>query len=440
MSFLHSRSVTQRTILRIMIGGFGLVMLLLVAGSAVGVKNARSIQSGASHLLREQSLTARLLNEIQIEQATLNAVMYELSSSETFDPSSLLSQLEEADEGLTRIAASASGTPEESLWRSLIAASHEFSGQARQTIASGDPSASVPESLFARHERVVGIINRLVLSSTAKVATLQEQIDRQSRELLNDSMVLLGSCVVLAFLCAVITVRSTTSMFAQMQMQASELSRVSWHMLESQEAAARRFSHELHDELGQSLAAVKANLMSLASGNTEERRADCLHLVDEAISNVRELSQLLRPVILDDFGLDAGLRWLSERFTYRTNISVNYTSNLTGRLSDDTETQLFRIAQEALTNVARHSGAKAVDIVVKQESGRVRLMIADNGKGLGQIGEGDTGSLGMIGMRARARQAGGELTLGTSASGGLSIDVWVPASRLQHEHERALAT
>ena len=86
---------------------------------------------------------------------------------------------------------------------------------------------------------------------------------------------------------------------------------------------------------------------------------DCLHLVDEAIGNVRQMSQLLRPTILDDFGLEAGLRWLGEGFAARTGIEANFDSSFSGRLPDETETHLFRIAQEALTNVARHSGAQA---------------------------------------------------------------------------------
>ena len=87
-------------------------------------------------------------------------------------------------------------------------------------------------------------------------------------------------------------------------------------MLEDQEATARRFSHELHDELGQSLTAVKTNLAALdrTAGPGRGRLEDCLRLVDDAIGNVRQMSQLLRPTILDDFGLEAGVRWLAEAF------------------------------------------------------------------------------------------------------------------------------
>src|SRR5262249_17377131 len=142
----------------------------------------------------------------------------------------------------------------------------------------------------------------------------------------------------------------------------AELGRVSWHMLENQEATARRFSHELHDELGQSLTAVKTNLAAPDTGGqlNRARLDDCVRLVDEAVGNVRQMSQLTRPTILDDFGLEAGLRWLVEGFAARTGTEVAFDSTFSGRLADETETHLFRIAQEALTNVARHSGARRV--------------------------------------------------------------------------------
>ena len=130
---------------------------------------------------------------------------------------------------------------------------------------------------------------------------------------MGSSILLLGACLILALLCAVFTVQMTTRLFHRMEWQAGELFRVSWHMLENQETTARRFSHELHDELGQSLTAVKANLLALRRESSPQRVEDCLSLVDDTIDNVRQLSQLIRPAILDDFGLDAGLRWLTGR-------------------------------------------------------------------------------------------------------------------------------
>jgi two-component system sensor histidine kinase UhpB len=206
-------------------------------------------------------------------------------------------------------------------------------------------------------------------------------------------------------------------------------------MLEDQEATARRFSHELHDELGQSLSAVKTNLAALDSNGQvhHARLADCLRLVDEAIGNVRQMSQLLRPTILDDFGLAAGLRWLCEGFAQRTSIEVTCDATFEGRLPDETETHLFRIAQEALTNVARHAGAKHVRMQLQAGAGGVRLTIADDGCGLPAAPANPQG-LGLIGMRARARSAGGDVAIHSRPGEGVLIEVQVPLGDETHTH------
>jgi signal transduction histidine kinase len=211
-------------------------------------------------------------------------------------------------------------------------------------------------------------------------------------------------------------------------------------MLEDQETTARRFSHELHDELGQSLTAVKANLHALeldnasrpsAGGAAGSRIADCVELVNEAIRNVRELSQLLHPTILDDFGLDAAIRWLAERFTQRTGIEVEYEPEFHGRLNDDAETHLYRISQEALTNVARHSGAKHVHIELRERGGNVELIISDDGQGL-PSGAPEEQGMGLVGMRARASSAGGELLLHSVKGKGLRIEARLPARKAEN--------
>jgi two-component system sensor histidine kinase UhpB len=204
-------------------------------------------------------------------------------------------------------------------------------------------------------------------------------------------------------------------------------------MLADQESIAQRFSHELHDELGQTLAALRANLTASSGG--EVRLQDSIGLTDDAIRSVRQLSQLLRPTILDDFGLDAGLNWLCEGFMQRTGIEVEYQSNHHSRLPDSTETQLFRIGQEALTNVARHSGATRVVVELHAADERISLKIADNGKGMsatelsdrrGRTPSGTPPGFGMTGMRARARVSGGVFRVGASENGGLTVEVKMP--------------
>jgi len=242
------------------------------------------------------------------------------------------------------------------------------------------------------------------------------------------SLILLGSSWLAAFACALLTIWLVGRAFTRLADQERELARVSFHLLQAQEDSAQRFSHELHDEMGQILSAFKANLITMDPSNLDERRQDCLQLTDQALASVRELSQLLRPVILDDFGLDAAIGWLTDRFSVRTGITVSYTSSGASRLPNETETHLFRIAQEALTNIARHSQATEVGISYAQSPRGVTLKIDDNGKGLPSPALRSPG-FGMIGMRARARHLGGELQLSSKPGAGLQIEVRIPIAQ-----------
>ena len=117
----------------------------------------------------------------------------------------------------------------------------------------------------------------------------------------------------------------------KLEWQAAELDHVSWHLIDGHEKMARRFSHEMHDELGQSLSGLRRMLSLVPDTGFSSIRKESIGIVDEVLQDVRKLSQALRPV-LNDFGLDSGLRWLCERFTQRTQIPVDYTSNTKVRL------------------------------------------------------------------------------------------------------------
>lgn len=429
--------INDKSILRVLITGFALVIVLLLASGYIGVYNAQQIRTSAEQLAGEQVVTNRLIDEIHREQGTLNAVYTNLNQQpDSVDRDLLLSQLNEADRRIEQIVAAGAGTKDESLWLKLRLAATAFSAEARRLLAIEAPASFSSNDLLERHEEVIETVRSLIASGSERSALAQRELTARSGKLVKQSTALLGACLLLAMIIAVFTTRSTASLSRRLEWQASELSRVSWHMLENQESAARRFSHELHDELGQSLTAVKANLIALGSPVASPRYDDCLHLVDEAIQNVRELSQLLRPTILDDFGLDAGIRWQCERFTERTGIDVSYESTMTDRLNDETETHLFRIAQEALTNVARHSKATRVEIRLQKEGGKVRLRISDNGVGIRDEEKAGRLGIGMTGMRARARNSGGEFQVLTPAGEkGLNIEAWVPAAPVNNEQE-----
>jgi len=434
---LLSQPITETTVFRVLLAGFLLVTLLLVAAGAVSVFYIRSIKLNVAELVEEEQVTAGLIDDIQRGQAALNAVFFKLSRDpEYVDRDKVLSELNASDKRLAEIGEWLADTPEEALWKELHKAAVAFSEEARRLLGLERPTTLLSRDLFRRHEEMLAIASRLAAASRQNAAAARQQIDARSGQLLQHSVILLGTLLLLALVCALLTFRLTIGLLRKMEAQSSELSRVSWHLLENQETAARRFSHELHDELGQSLTAAKANLLALKPGALGDGRqlADCVSLLDGAIQNVRELSHLLHPTILDDFGLDAALRWLAEGFTSRTGIEVDYQSEFTGRLPDETETHLFRICQEALTNVARHSSASRAEIRLRAEGDGIKLRIHDNGRGLAALAQAERAGLGLVGMRARARSAGGELTI-HSTDGGVTLEARVPARRVLREED-----
>ena len=432
------RQITHQNIFRVLMAGFTLVIVLLVAAAIVGIRSIQSIQENANSLVREQSLTNRLIDELHSQQTTLSEVFSVLARDpDSVDYYKIMSQLDEADRDIARISQEGARTAEHDLWQRLNRSSLDFSREARRLLSIEEPETFSSIDLFRYHGAFASVVARLLEAEYRKLNAAQAQIERRTSHLRDISLLFAGASVILALVFAVFTVRMVSQLIRRLEWQTAELGRVSWHMLEDQEATARRFSHELHDELGQSLTAVKTNLSALAAAGPEAaergpRLADCLRLVDEAIGNVRQMSQLLRPTILDDFGLEAGLRWLAEGFAARTGIEVAVDSSYAGRLPDETETHLFRISQEALTNIARHAGAKHVQMKLTSSGAEIRLSIQDDGCGL-STAPADGRGLGLIGMRARARSAGGDVTVRSRPGQGVLIEVRVPLHDLPDE-------
>ena len=422
-------SLLERKALRIVVGGFALAIALLLGAAVGAVGSARSIRKTANELAKEQLTITQLVNELQLEQAALSSLAHQyFQSTEPLDQGRLRTTLDQMEAVLRRVVDAPPVSADEEVRRQLRADAHDFSEQARMVASTSSVSGAAMDRLFDAHSRILVDVSTLMEASSGRSIEAENRIAAQSDEALYRSLVWLGSASLLAAICALFTVRAEAKMFARMRWQESELSRVSWQMLQGQEAALRRFSHELHDDLGQSLTAIRAVVENATPKTLDRCQKDCLALVDDSVTNVRELSQLLRPVILDDFGLSAALDWLGERFGERTGIRWTYHSDVDGRFADEVETHLFRITQEALTNVARHSHATEVKVELLRNLKGLRLSIEDNGRGLDSsaIRPPQEGGLGLVGMRARARQIGAELSIGSGQLGGVSIEVSAP--------------
>jgi signal transduction histidine kinase len=152
-------------------------------------------------------------------------------------------------------------------------------------------------------------------------------------------------------------------------------------------------------------------------------------MVDDLVKTVRRIATELRPPILDQLGLPAAVEWMAQDFTRRTGIRCDPTILPTqGAINDELATALFRIVQEALTNVSRHAAATRVQVELGVKSGCVTLEVRDDGHGITESAATGPGSLGILGMRERAAALGGVLEVAPRSDGGTRVAAWFPSN------------
>ena len=218
-----------------------------------------------------------------------------------------------------------------------------------------------------------------------------------------------------------------------------ELHALAAKLAESEEIEKRRLALELHDRVGQNLSTLNINLnilKNLLSPESDprynERIRDSLALVRETFKSIRDVMADLRPPVLDDYGLAAALRWYADMFRERTGIQITVQAeDFASRLPLHVESGLFRVAQEALSNVARHSKACIVAVELRYLKRKVRMVISDNGVGFDlraeSAREGREPSWGLMSMRERAEGVGGTLLIRSNRGKGTTVIVSIPA-------------
>jgi len=193
-----------------------------------------------------------------------------------------------------------------------------------------------------------------------------------------------------------------------------------------------RIAREIHDDLGAALTALKLDLAWLRARLQEqttlaERTRAMMDLVDVTIRRTRSLATELRPPILDELGLGPAVEWETQEFTRRTGIECALSAPVDGlQLDRDRSTDVYRILQEALTNVSRHAAASRVEVSVVLSPQELRLEITDNGRGIRPDEIGHRESLGLLGMRERAAAWGGEVAIRPQPAGGTAVTVTLP--------------
>lgn len=235
------------------------------------------------------------------------------------------------------------------------------------------------------------------------------------------------------------TVQMVVNDVTERRREAAELERsrltlrgLSASVVEAREEERRRIARELHDELGQRLTALKIDLANLAAsaalGPDDPRVAGMSAMIDDTLASVRRIASDLRPLMLDDLGLNAAIEWLARDASRRMGIEVR--ARLPAQepaIDQRVAIALYRMVQEALTNVARHARASRVRIELRSEKASLLLSVVDDGVGLADGALERGGSYGLLGLRERAHMLGGEVQVSAEPGGGTRLAVRLPA-------------
>jgi signal transduction histidine kinase len=225
---------------------------------------------------------------------------------------------------------------------------------------------------------------------------------------------------------------------ADLERERLDVQNLSSQLLLAQDEERRRISRELHDSTGQLLVALTMNLDRLKCDlikpipEAEAVIDDTASLVDEMSRQLRTMSYLLHPPLLEEAGLSSAVKWYVEGFTARSTVQVNLElPSQLGRLPQQMEITIFRLIQESLTNIHRHSGSKTALIRLTRDDGHVCLEIADQGKGFSPYGlankESSRPGVGILGMKERVRRFGGTLEFSSSGD-GTTVQARLPIS------------
>lgn len=236
--------------------------------------------------------------------------------------------------------------------------------------------------------------------------------------------------------CILHDITEQTKAERELQKSREELANLAAHLQSIRENERAKVAREIHDELGQVLTALKIDLSWTCSHihrsdkPVSEKIQAMIKLIDSVIRTVKKISSDLRPGILDDLGLSAAIEWQTEEFRKRTGLECTleiHPEEIV--LAEHISIAVFRIFQEAMTNIARHAGASAVRIEMRKEDGRLTLEIEDDGRGITKRQAEGSKSFGLIGIRERTLFLGGKVRIEGRRNRGTSLNLQIPVRR-----------
>ena len=309
------------------------------------------------------------------------------------------------------------------------------------------------DELVPRRTTMLQIADRIAAVNERGLSRAEDELsassDRLRRSLMLTFAITLAGGLVLALVTIGYTLRLERELEQRLEENArarAELRELSARLLRTQENERRSLARELHDEVGQSLSAILMEAEGAACADERNEVRDHLAsirtLAEKTVNEVRDLALLLRPSMLDDFGLVPALNWHARETAKRTGLNVMVSADDTADdLPDDHKTCIYRLVQEAVNNSARHANARTVEIVVTREDQQVQLSVRDDGAGF------DTRfvrGLGLLGMEERVRRLGGRLQIDSQLGRGTLLEATLPVVELvakngHDAHSRSLS-
>jgi len=306
---------------------------------------------------------------------------------------------------------------------------------------SAADAAMISGRLVPARESVLELVGSLADLERVSIESHEQQAAQFYRDAQTRVITLASLALAAGFVVAFVAARHVTRLQREIERQQLierqnrlDLERLSARLVTAQEEERRSLARELHDAVGQALMAIKMEMgVALRGGTTDSRARTALEqaraIAESTLQNVRDLSQLLHPSMLDDFGLPEALSAHLRSFSSRTGIRAQLIhERMDDRLPPEIEVCAYRIVQEALTNVGRHSGASSCTVSLVRRDDVLHLTIEDDGRGVSPtiVRTHDRRGLGLIGMRERAQALSGTFVIENRSEGGTRVMVRLP--------------